>query len=116
MAFHHRWLIDNALCREENLQCTNNSGTVRTSCSGYTTVAAATIDTRTHVSELNSSWTPGNFTHVSINAPVVSALKNYHVQGFLEAPTNILNHFWIQVAISLLKPPHGGFRRETAVA
>jgi hypothetical protein len=29
---------------------------------------------------------------------------------------DILNHFWIQVAVSLLKlkPPHGGFRIETA--
>jgi hypothetical protein len=27
---------------------------------------------------------------------------------------NGLNHFWIQVAVSLLKPPHGGFRSETA--
>jgi hypothetical protein len=28
------------------------------------------------------------------------------------------NHFWIQVAVSLikLKPPHGGFRSEMAVA
>jgi hypothetical protein len=32
-----------------------------------------------------------------------------------EVPTDILNHFWIQVAVSILKPPHGGFRSETAV-
>jgi hypothetical protein len=41
--------------------------------------------------------------------PVVSALKNYHVWSFLEFPTDFLNRFWIQVAVSLLKPPHGGF-------
>jgi hypothetical protein len=28
-----------------------------------------------------------------------------------EAPAGILNHFWIQVAVLLLKRPHGGFRR-----
>jgi hypothetical protein len=34
----------------------------------------------------------------------------YYAWGFLEVPTDILNHFWIQAAVSLLKPPHGGFR------
>jgi hypothetical protein len=52
---------------------------------------------------------PGYFTNVSITTPIVSALKNYYRYSFLEAPTDILNHFWIQVAVSLLKPPHGGF-------
>jgi hypothetical protein len=37
----------------------------------------------------------------------------------VEVPTDILNRFWIQVAVSLLKPPYsamyGGFRIETAV-
>jgi hypothetical protein len=35
----------------------------------------------------------------------------------LEVPTGA-NRFWIQVAVSLLilKPPHGGFRSEAAVA
>jgi hypothetical protein len=33
----------------------------------------------------------------------------------IEAPADILNNFWIQVAISLLKPPHGGFGSETAI-
>jgi hypothetical protein len=37
-------------------------------------------------------------------------------QSFLEAPADFLKHFWIQVAVLLLKPPHGGFRSETAVA
>jgi hypothetical protein len=58
---------------------------------------------------------PGYFTNVSITTPIVSALKNYYRLGFLEVPTDILNHFWIQVAVSHLKPPHGGFRSETAV-
>jgi hypothetical protein len=39
--------------------------------------------------------------------PAVSALKNYYMESFLEAPTDILNHFWIQAAVSSLKPPHG---------
>jgi hypothetical protein len=29
---------------------------------------------------------------------------------------DILNHLRIQVAVSILKPPHGGFGIETAVA
>jgi hypothetical protein len=62
-----------------------------------------------------------------INTPVVPpgmlhifllykrTLINCYTYSFLEAPTGFFNHFWIQVAISLLKPPHGGFRSETAV-
>jgi hypothetical protein len=40
---------------------------------------------------------PGYFTHITITTPIVSALKNYYRWGFLEVPTDILNHFWIQV-------------------
>jgi hypothetical protein len=58
---------------------------------------------------------PGYFILILITTPVVSALKNYYIESFLEVPADILNHFWIQVAVSLLKPPHGGFRIETAV-
>ena len=58
---------------------------------------------------------PGYFTHVSTTTPIVSALKNYYVWGFLEVPTDFIKCFWIQVTVSLLKPPHGGFRSETAV-
>ena len=48
---------------------------------------------------------PGYFIHISITTPIVSALKNYYRQGFLEAPTDVLSHFWIQVAVSELKRP-----------
>ena len=41
--------------------------------------------------------------------------KNYYTYSFLEAPTDFFKCFWIQVVVSLLKPPHGGFRSETAV-
>jgi hypothetical protein len=58
---------------------------------------------------------PGYFAHISITTPIVTALKNYYVQSFLEAPADILKHFWIQVAVSLLKPTYGSFRSETAV-
>jgi hypothetical protein len=57
----------------------------------------------------------GYFINISITTPVVSALKNYYIQSFLEVPADILNHFWIQVAVSLLKSPYGGFRIETVV-
>ena len=35
----------------------------------------------------------------------------------MEAPAGILNHFWVQVAVSILKLPHGGssVRSETTV-
>jgi hypothetical protein len=36
--------------------------------------------------------------------------------GILKVPADILNRFWIQGVVSLLKPPHGGFRSETAVS
>ena len=36
---------------------------------------------------------------ISITTPVVSALKNCYVRGFLEVPSDILYHFWIQVAV-----------------
>jgi hypothetical protein len=42
--------------------------------------------------------------------PIVPALKKYHAQSYLEV------HFWIQVAVLLLKPLYGGIRSETAVA
>jgi hypothetical protein len=65
--------------------------------------------------------------HISITTPIASALKNYYVQSFQEAPTDFLiKYFWIQVAVSLLKPPHGAvsevkrplrnrFRSETVI-
>jgi hypothetical protein len=66
----------------------------------------------TNISYRHSSWTPGHFMHFSITTPIVPALKNYYIESFLEVPTGVLNHFWILVAVSLLKPPHGGFRIE----
>jgi hypothetical protein len=50
------------------------------------------------------------YIHISITTPIAPALKNYHTApgAFYciieaEAPTDILNHFWIQVAISEAK-------------
>ena len=57
------------------------------------------------ISEFHSSSPLGHFIHVSIITPVVSVLKNYCVWSFLEVPTDIFNHFWIQIAVSILKPP-----------
>jgi hypothetical protein len=36
------------------------------------------------------------------------------MSSFLEVPADILKHFWVQVAVSLLKLPYGGFRIEIA--
>jgi len=49
----------------------------------------------------------------SSTVPRARATCTAHI--YSTVPTDILNHFWIQVAVSLLKPPHGGFRSETAV-
>ena len=61
----------------------------------------------------DSSWTPGHFKYISITTPIASALKNYYIQSFLEleVPTDILNHFWIQVVVSFLKPSETAARR-----
>jgi hypothetical protein len=48
---------------------------------------------------------PGYFIHITITTPIISALKNYYIYSFLEVPADILNHFWIQVAVSLVKRP-----------
>jgi hypothetical protein len=59
------------------------------------------------ISGFHSSSAPGVFyTYcISITTPIVSALKNYYRQGFLEVPTDFLSHFWIQVAVSEFKRP-----------
>jgi hypothetical protein len=36
--------------------------------------------------------------------------KRVCLEGFLEVQMVILNYFWIQMAVSLQKPPCGGFR------
>jgi hypothetical protein len=50
-----------------------------------------------------SSGTTGYFTHISINTPIVPALKNYYIWSFLEVPTDFFNYFWVQLAVSILK-------------
>jgi hypothetical protein len=53
---------------------------------------------------------------ITITTPVVSALKNYSIIYYfnvcctvepsnVEVPADILNHFWIQMAVSELKRP-----------
>jgi hypothetical protein len=41
---------------------------------------------------------PGCFTHVSIITPIAPDFENCYMWVFLEAPTDILSHFRIQVA------------------
>jgi hypothetical protein len=51
---------------------------------------------------------PLGYLYIPITTLIVSALKNHYAWGFLEVPTDILNHFLIQVAVtvvSLLKRP-----------
>ena len=66
-------------------------------------------------SGFHSRWTPGVFyTHFYNHARRLRLEKLLCAESFLEVPTDFLNHIWIQVAVSLLKPSHGGFRSETA--
>jgi hypothetical protein len=66
-------------------------------------------------SGFNSGSTPGVFcVHLNNNARRLR-LENYYAQSFTEIKTAVLNRFWIQMAVSLPKTQHGGFRSETAV-
>jgi hypothetical protein len=66
-------------------------------------------------SEHNSSWAPGVFYTYFYNRAHHLFLENYHIWGFLEVPAGILNHFWIQVPVSLLKPPRNGYKFMTVI-
>ena len=59
---------------------------------------------------------PGYFIHIFITTPVVSALKKLLYVELSRSPSGYLNRFWIQVAVSLMKPPQSGFGSETALA
>ena len=73
---------------------------------------AVTINT----SSLDPRSTPQLFYTYFYNHARRLRMENLlYPEGFLEAPAGTLNHFCIQVAVLLLKPPHGGFRSETAV-
>jgi hypothetical protein len=56
---------------------------------------------------------PRYFTHISITT-LEKLLYNIELST-VEAPTDFLKYFWIQVAVSILTPPHGGSRSEMAV-
>jgi hypothetical protein len=70
-----------------------------------------------YVSPPHSSWTPGVFyTYFYKHAHRLRLEKLlYNRWNFLEVPTDFFKYFWIQVAVSLLKPPPGVLRSYTAV-
>jgi hypothetical protein len=43
------------------------------------------------------------FVYIPITTPIAPTSKNCYMQSFLEFPTDIFNHFWIQVAVSELR-------------
>jgi hypothetical protein len=47
---------------------------------------------------------PGYFINISVTTPIVSALKNYYIQSFLEVPAGL----------KALLDPGGNFTSETA--
>jgi hypothetical protein len=68
-----------------------------------------------HISPPNSSWTPGVFDTYFYNRACRLRLEKLLYLELPRSPNGFLNCFWVQVAISLLKPLHGGFRSKTAV-
>ena len=88
----------------------NNSKIYYVSRALRSTIELYCTDTA-QISGRHSGSPLGYFIQISITTPVVSALKNCYVRGFLEVPSDILYHFWIQVADLPLKPPRGRFQK-----
>ena len=70
---------------------------------------------RMHVSGVLSRLVPGEFRTYLYNHAHRLRLEKLLYLELSRSPNGFLNHFWIQVAVLLLKPPHGGFRIETTV-
>ena len=88
----------------------NNSKIYYVSRALRSTIELYCTDTA-QISGRHSGSPLGYFIQISITTPVVSALKNCYVSSFLEVPSDILYHFWIQVADLPLKPPRGRFQK-----
>ena len=67
--------------------------------------------------------TPGTWVLANETTPIVIPLKNCSSHNFFGLLTDIFDHFWIQVAVSLPKPEvslpkrpyHSRFGSETAI-
>jgi hypothetical protein len=68
-----------------------------------------------HISPPVSSWTPGVFYTYFYNHAHRLRLEKLLYLELPRSSNGFFKYFWIQVAVLLLKPPHGGFRSETAV-
>ena len=88
----------------------NNSKIYYVSRALRSTIELYCTDTA-QISGRHSGSPLGYFIQISITTPVVSALKNCYMSSFLEVPSDILYHFWIQVADLHLKPPRGRFQK-----
>jgi hypothetical protein len=88
----------------------NNSKIYYVSRALRSTIELYCTDTA-QISGRHSGSPLGYFIQISITTPVVSALKNCYMSSFLEVPSDILYHFWIQVADLPLKPPRGRFQK-----
>ena len=88
----------------------NNSKIYYVSRAIRSTIELYCTDTA-QISGRHSGSPLGYFIQISITTPVVSALKNCYMSSFLEVPSDILYHFWIQVADLPLKPPRGRFQK-----
>jgi hypothetical protein len=53
-----------------------------------------------NISDNYSSWALRAFHTYFYNHAHRLRLENHYIKSFLEAPTDIVNHFWIQVAVT----------------
>jgi hypothetical protein len=70
---------------------------------------------RTYFSPLLSRGTTGIFYTCFYKHARRLRLEKILFPELSRSPNGFFNQFWIQVVVSLLKPPHGGFISETAV-
>ena len=68
-----------------------------------------------HVNDNFLSWALGAFHTCFYNHARRLRLEKLLYIGVSRSPNGFFKCFWIQVAVSLLKPPHGGYRSKTAI-
>jgi hypothetical protein len=74
----------------------------------------AVLESGPCISDLDQVSTPQLFYAYFYNHARRLRLEKLLYLELSRSPTGFLNHFWTQIAVSLLKPPNGGFRIETA--
>ena len=73
----------------------------------YTRTGTVRINTYIYISHLHSSWTPGVFYTYFYNHARRLRLEKLVYLELSRSSNGFFKYFWIQVAVSLLKPPNG---------